>query len=66
MLNAAVYHAEGGVYYSYVRVDAHPERKIWLRLAPVAVEEKAVVEIPVAGENLLDGLGGLMNRVIIA
>src|SRR6266851_2505616 len=66
MLHAVGHDAERAVNYSDVWINSHRGGEVRLALAEISIEEKAVVEIPVAGENLLNRLGRLMNRIVVA
>ena len=66
MLHATDNHTERGVDDPDVRINSHRGGEVGLALAEIAVEEKPIVEIPVAGENLLHRLRRLMNRIIVA
>ena len=66
VLHAADDHAERGIDDPDVRINSHCGGEVGLALAEIAIEEKSIVEIPVAGENLLHRLRRLMNRIVVA
>ena len=66
MLHATDDHTERGVDDPDVRIDSHRGGEVGLAFAEVTVEEKAIIEIPIAGEHLLHRLRRLMNRIIVA
>ena len=65
VLNAATYDAEGPIHDVEIRVDPERSREVELPRPVVPVEEVAVVEVP-ARPGVRDGLGRLVDRVVVA
>jgi hypothetical protein len=55
-----------GVLGAEVRVQAEAEHQEQVARAVVGVEVVAVVEVPIAGPDVADGLGHLVDRVVVA
>src|SRR6204780_2672721 len=66
MLHAAGDDAEGAIDDADVRINSHRGGEVRFALAKVAVKEKSVVEVAVAGEDLLHRLRRLVNRIVVA
>jgi hypothetical protein len=66
VLGAARDHAHRSVDYPDVGINAHRDREIGLAITPVAVKEKSIVKVTIAGKNLLHRLRGLMNWEVVA
>src|SRR5207248_9679999 len=65
LLAAVVDHGESRVHHAPVRVEAEGGAEEEVALAREAVEEVAVVEVPVAGPGVGDRLGRLVDQVVV-
>src|SRR5439155_164873 len=65
LLAAVVDHGESRVHHAPVRVEAEGGAEEEVALAREAVEEVAVVEVPVAGPGVGDRLGRLVYEIVV-